>query len=186
MSAKIDTFRSRVMTSQNANTRILATVSRVQPTHRATMAYANAIEDMRGRCVTPVNTNLMIILRLLRNLVAIILLFQGDICAEKINECITGEHNCHKYATCHDDLWGFHCTCNAGYKVRLIAFNCGNNIDMKRIRPRMKTVQCASIPTTQTMASASSPSILFSRTRNLNRSRTRLRMITSRPFIIGK
>ena len=34
----------------------------------------------------------------------------------QVNECITGEHNCHEYATCHDELFGFHCTCNDKYK----------------------------------------------------------------------
>ena len=40
-------------------------------------------------------------------------------CQEKINECLTGEHNCHKYATCKDKLNGFVCECNENYKVRL-------------------------------------------------------------------
>ena len=38
-------------------------------------------------------------------------------CQEKINECLTGEHNCDKYATCKDKIDGFTCECNEGYKV---------------------------------------------------------------------
>ena len=36
-------------------------------------------------------------------------------CKPKINECITGQNNCHKYATCEDTLTSFKCTCNEGY-----------------------------------------------------------------------
>lgn len=36
-------------------------------------------------------------------------------CKAKINECITGQNNCHKYATCEDTLESFKCACNKGY-----------------------------------------------------------------------
>ena len=31
-----------------------------------------------------------------------------------INECNSGLHNCHAYATCHNTFGGFGCTCNLG------------------------------------------------------------------------
>ena len=39
----------------------------------------------------------------------------GEQCLLKVNECLTGTHNCHQYATCHDTLEGFNCNCLQGY-----------------------------------------------------------------------
>ena len=32
-----------------------------------------------------------------------------------INECTSGLHNCHAFATCFNSFGGFSCTCNVGY-----------------------------------------------------------------------
>ena len=37
-------------------------------------------------------------------------------CIAKVNECITGNHNCADYAHCTDTLEGYTCTCHDGYE----------------------------------------------------------------------
>lgn len=36
-------------------------------------------------------------------------------CLVDVNECATGQNNCHSNASCANTPGGFTCTCNAGY-----------------------------------------------------------------------
>jgi len=106
-------------------------------------------------------------------------------CKEKVNECITGSHNCHKYATCTDTLWGFTCKCNDGYKV--LFFSQVNEINQSFYRiHRMVTGMNVLIRTTPKLASVISPSTRRLQIKNLRRCLLPLLMIIKAQSTTGK